>query len=848
MLTGLPLQLDDETQRVRQLSLALEAKARVMQERDAALSVRESAVVASSSKAQARMALAEASERALAAAKARRTDEAGQCARALAESKAALAEALASKPQSTFSGHAHEPRALAPSLVAAKTPVKPFPIGAVEPPPFLETLVEKTLFFRNTSQLNLMPKPAHVEWEGGWMPFRDVQAEWTLADDPHAAAGAAVARLLARLSKLATAVDSAAPRTDTVVNLRITVQCQNATFDLEPRLGVDESYSITTKSDGVVAVEAVSATGVLRAFVTVAQMAGGDAAKGVRLFPARCRIADQPDLPWRGVHLDVSRNWHPAENVLSLLDNMEWAKFNVLHFHLCDDQGFRVESKVFPKLHEKASEGEYFTQAQMRELIKAAAFRGIRVMPEFDMPGHAGSFLLAYPELAAPGAPVPKALPKAWGVHPFVLDATSERMYGWVEKFLGEMVALFPDAYYHIGGDEVPAEAWREPAVVAWMHNHSMHASHELQLHFNARINAMLAKHGRHMVGWDEVLTRALPKDVVVHLWRTWAGDLAEQADTQGLRTITSQELYLGEQHRFIFLFVLLIFFPDWARPVKHYYHQDVVGRSRSRLGAEACMWSEWASHNVDNRMWPTLLAVAERMWRASVPPAQSQSMYARLLAADHALTASGSHHTAVYAVAIRALLTGLPYTYTDVMTEAREPQEPSAVHVVVRRLTDALQPVNRVGGGAKHALVELMDVLRPDSLEMRALALLLDQVVQRDRFADAHRVGLVRSYLAQYAELGAQWKRHVQPRNATLLAGVEPLVHNIAEVAAGAVQLIDHLAKGHTKAAGQEAQRLLSKIAGVEDARLGTNKVLVEFAHVLETALAQPVKTMLAA
>jgi hypothetical protein len=554
---------------------------------------------------------------------------------------------------------------------------------------------------------------------------------------------------------------------------------------------------------------------------------------GKRYFPAPLRVSDAPDMGWRGLLLDVSRNFHPLENVLSLLDGMEFVKLNVLHFHLCDDQGFRMESRRFPKLHEVASEGQYFTQEQIRIVVREAALRGIRVVPEFDMPGHAGAFLLAYPELGAHNGTAflgPKTLYTKWGISEWVLDATSDAVYKFVEEFVAEVVELFPDRYYHIGGDEVPHSAWTDSKTVARMKNMSLHTQHDLQLYFNQKTVAILAAHNKTMVGWDEILTKSLPKDVVVQLWRGWVGGLAQDTARLGLKSISSKELYL-----------------DWVRPAKHYYKQSVLEPVTGRMGGEACMWSEWAQHNIDNRIWPTLAVIAERLWLATRPAAAVSVMYGRLFAISNALNAVGIRHQAVYEQALSALLTEKPYNYKDVEAQwnasnvaAGSPPADSPEMVLVRRLANALQPINRVGGenrAFRHDLLDVVDALRPDSMEMRALELLLDQVVEVDKFQDANRVGLVHAYLQQYAQLRPQFEAASLFSRAPL-AKAREVVSSIASVAEKAAELLESLSKADVKAAAAGNRLLLQLVARVEDAKLDGDSVIIELAHVVETRL----------
>ena len=201
------------------------------------------------------------------------------------------------------------------------------------------------------------------------------------------------------------------------------------------------------------------------------------------------------------------------------LDAMEAFKLNVFHWHFTDDQGFRVESKVFPKLHTLGTKGDYYTQAEIRHIIAYAHDRGIRILPEFDMPGHCATWLIGYPELAS--APGPYNIIPTFGVFDPALDPTNERVYQFIDRLLGEMTALFPDPYFHIGGDEVNGKHWKaNPAIQAFIKQRKLKDEAGLQTYFNQRVEALVKKHGKIMMGWDEVLHPDLPKDIVVESWR----------------------------------------------------------------------------------------------------------------------------------------------------------------------------------------------------------------------------------------------------------------------------------------------------------------------------------------
>ena len=213
----------------------------------------------------------------------------------------------------------------------------------------------------------------------------------------------------------------------------------------------DESYQLSVTPEGVT-LTAANDLGAMHGLETLLQLAVTQ--QGACVLPA-VTISDVPRFRWRGFMLDVSRHFEPVATVERTLDGMAAAKLNVFHWHLSDDQAFRAESKKFPRLTAVASEGEFYTQDQMREVVAYARARGIRVVPEFDMPGHGTSWILAYPELT-PGTHFDK-LPVVYGVHTAVLDPTRKSTYKFLNTLIGEMGQIFPDAYFHVGGDEVRA-------------------------------------------------------------------------------------------------------------------------------------------------------------------------------------------------------------------------------------------------------------------------------------------------------------------------------------------------------------------------------------------------------
>ncbi len=459
-----------------------------------------------------------------------------------------------------------------------------------------------------------------------------------------------------------------------------------------PRLGDEERYTLEVNATGA-SLKAPGALGLVRGLATLRQLLqpGGDG----WILPA-VTIDDSPRFPWRGLMIDVCRHWMPMEVIKRNLEAMALVKLNVLHLHLTEDQGFRIESKKLPQLHQQGSDGLYFTQEQMREIIAYAAERGIRVVPEFDIPGHATSWLVSMPELGS--APGPYVIERKWGIFDPVLDPTNEATYAMLDTFLGEMAALFPDPYLHIGGDENNGKHWNANArIQAFIKEHDLHDNEGLHAYFNRRVRDILVKHGKKLVGWDEILHPDLPKDSVIHSWRGAEG-LAKAA-REGYASILSNGYYIDLNH-----------------PASDHYRNDPLPaengltpeQQKLVLGGEATMWAEWVSPEIiDSRIWPRTAAVAERLWSPREVN-DVADMYRRLAIVSQRLAEAGAQHER-----------NRPSMVWRFAGDLASPELISAVSVLV----DAVEPVKQYTRGGQQPnmtqhspLTGLIDMARPES------------------------------------------------------------------------------------------------------------------------------------
>lgn len=276
----------------------------------------------------------------------------------------------------------------------------------------------------------------------------------------------------------------------------------------------NESYSINV-TPAAARLRAPTVVGAIRGMETLLQLVSGD--QNAFHIP-QVNIEDSPRFPWRGLLVDAGRHFMPVDQIKRTLDGMAMVKLNVLHWHLSEDQGFRVESRRYPKLHELGSDGLYYTQDELREVVAHARDRGIRVVPEFDMPGHSTAWFVGYPQYAT--RPGPISIRREWGGADAIFDPTRESVYQFIDRFIGEMVRIFPDPYWHIGGDEVEAKHWNQNASIAAFKRRRGWDNAALQAYFNRRMTRILTKYGKRMIGWDEVIHPDLPRATVVQSWR----------------------------------------------------------------------------------------------------------------------------------------------------------------------------------------------------------------------------------------------------------------------------------------------------------------------------------------
>jgi hexosaminidase len=622
--------------------------------------------------------------------------------------------------------------------------------------------------------LSLMPMPANVQLKTGQLV---IDASFTVGISGHTDLQLqhAIERFLDSLRRQ-TGMPPLDMKVTDATQPKLVVHSEHASKTVQ-ELGEDESYSLEISPAGA-KLDAATTLGIMRGLGTFLQLV--QTTSDGFAVPA-IAIQDQPRFLWRGLMIDVGRHFIPLDVLKRNLDGMAAVKLNVFHWHLSENQGFRIESKKFPKLQEMGSDGLYYTQEEVRDLIAYARDRGIRVVPEFDMPGHSTAWFVGYPELAS--GPGPYQIERKWGVFDPAIDPTQERTYKFLDGFIGEMAKLFPDQYFHIGGDEVNGKQWdANPNIQAFMHAHGLKTNQDLQAYFNTRVQTIVSKHGKTMVGWDEILRPDLPKDIVVQSWR--GQDSLAAAAKQGYRGILSFGYYV-----------------DLMWPASRHYAVDPISAAanlspdekRLILGGEACMWSEYVSpENIDSRTWPRTAAIAERLWSPQ-DVTDVNSMYQRLANVSRWLDWLGLTHNSSYGPMLRRIAGTNDISVLRTFTDVVEPvKDYNREELAVVEAT-SLSPLNRV-----------IDATRPESMTARRFGNLVDALI--GGHADSEAKQEVRALLIRWRDN----QSNLQPLESQsfLLTEIIPLSQDLTAVATTGLQALDYLDRGERAPAAWATQQ----------------------------------------
>ncbi len=571
----------------------------------------------------------------------------------------------------------------------------------------------------STADLGMMPLPSHFEAGTG---------SFTLQPGMHVAYArfhnarleAGVVRMMARLQ-----FESGVPLPHVPSMVAGDVSTAGIVIDVAGAGGAvqsvdeNESYSLTVTPQ-LVTIKAATVVGAFHGMETLLQLV--QLKENAATIPA-VSIEDTPRFQWRGLMIDVSRHFEPVKQIERTLDGMAMVKLNVFHWHLSDDQGFRAESKIYPKLTGLGSNGEFYTQDQMREVVEYARARGIRVVPEFDIPGHTVSWMVAYPQIASSKGPF--HLPDVAGIHDEALDPTRESTYVFLNRFIGEMTKIFPDAYFHIGGDEVNGEVWTSnPRIARFMKRKGFEKPSQLQTYFSQRVVRIVEQHRKKPIGWDEVLVPGLPKNVLVQSWR--GVDSLAAGARQGYRGILSAPYYL-----------------DGMKSNETHYLADPIPadttltaeQQKLILGGEVCMWAEQLNERtIDSRIWPRTAVMAERFWSPQ-SDRDVVSMYRRLPRVSIELELAGLKHMTGPAMMRRSISGEVNPTALTTLAGVLEPvsfgERSDTQH------TDSHTPLDR-----------LVDTVVPDPPSRFAIAQDVDAVLNKNADSTAAEARLTRRFM----------------------------------------------------------------------------------------------------
>ena len=456
------------------------------------------------------------------------------------------------------------------------------------------------------ADITIIPKPQQMETGEG--SYR-LDAK-TGIDAPEGARAAQIAFFLRE-----------AIHAQTGIELSRSAHAHGIVLAIDPTVKGEEAYRLVVTPRGVI-IQASSDRGLFWGVQTLRQLLPQQRASAVQI-PA-VHIEDAPAFGYRGFMLDVGRHFYPVSFIKKQLDLLSYYKINTFHWHLTEDQGWRIQIHRYPKLTEVGAwrteadgsrYGGYYTQSEIREVVEYARARNITVIPEIEMPGHSVAALASYPEFSCTQQPL--TVPITWGVFKDIYCVGNPNTFTFLQHVLDETMALFPSPYVHIGGDETPKDRWKAcDACQALMREQGLKDEEGLQSYFIRRMQSYVAEKGKTLIGWDEILEGGADKHAIIEIWR--GDDEARKALANGNRIIVAGPFYLDA--------------PLDVLTVKKIYGTDITGHTSASaapedeavfqqhhaqiLGGEAPLWSERANpFNAESKMYPRLLALAENLW-----------------------------------------------------------------------------------------------------------------------------------------------------------------------------------------------------------------------------------------
>ena len=408
-------------------------------------------------------------------------------------------------------------------------------------------------------------------------------------------------------------------------------------FEVAPSADLgQEGYILKADREGIL-IRASAANGIFYGIQTLKQMLASQPSG--KLTVSFAEVNDQPRFTWRGLMLDVGRHFYPVSYIKELLDHMAMYKLNTFHWHLTEDQGWRIEIKKYPRLTEVASwrdetvvgharksdtydgigYGGFYTQDQIREVVQYAADRFITVVPEIEMPGHSSAALTAYPELGCTGGPY--QVQKTWGVFKDVYCAGKEETFQFLQDVIDEVCELFPSTYIHVGGDECPKDSWQDcPDCQKRMKDEGLKDEHELQSYFIRRMEKYLISKHKKLIGWDEILEGGLAPEATVMSWRGEEGGIAAAKQGHDVVMTPGEYCYFDHyQNQNTFAEPLAI---GGYLPLEKVYNYDPVGKLNKDeaphvLGVQANVWTEYIANTqkLEYMIFPRICALSEVAW-----------------------------------------------------------------------------------------------------------------------------------------------------------------------------------------------------------------------------------------
>lgn len=623
-----------------------------------------------------------------------------------------------------------------------------------------------------TEVLNLMPWPQKITLEeGNFALTKNFKVNITGNPNP---------RIFARTTQFLRRLDGRTglfleqgflTKINEVPSAQLQINCvQNGKIAINE----DESYSLEVNSNKII-INAVSDLGALHALETLLQLLQNN---GTTFYFPNANISDFPRFTWRGLMIDVARHFQPVEVIKRNLDAMAAMKMNIFHWHLTDDQGWRIEIKKHPKLAELGSDGNFYTKEDIKNVVQYADERGILVVPEIDVPGHASAILTAYPEIGSKTIfdENTYSIERNSGIFAPTLDPSNPKTYHLLGEIFDEVCPLFPGKYIHIGGDENEGKDWDSNAKIQeFKKKNKLETNHELQNYFTLQLIPMLKKHNKTVMGWEEIMTKNLPKDAIIHSWKgvnegVPTGQSLLNAVKNGYKTVLSNGYYV-----------------DLMLGVESHYLNDPMPKNSTFsvdekaliLGGEATMWSELASPlTIDSRIWPRTAAIAERLW-SDENVTDMVSLRKRLKTVSFQLEEHGITHLRNKEMILRNISNNQNHDALQDFSNICEP----------------LKIYSRNSGGTEYKtyspLTLFADACTPDAPDALIFEALVNQYINNKSLENQI---LITTTLKKWVELNADLM-HLS-NNAPLVQPLLPLSKSLADLSA---QLIMTLEKKQT-------------------------------------------------